>query len=218
MLPDFDDKFTDTPLSRMSRHRPFSAFCFPQIDLSLAYRGSVQSPSTNVRYAVVVVYEKVGKRTVPFDMVVPIMYVNNIPLNLAHIIWPLCKILTYGDPEDDFCMVQNESQEDKDMMFECACRNMYAKLQSYRLLREKFRLLVDVIGNSCVSCLYGYQYNTYDPLHMFDGHLLSKASLIGSGRGIRRVIFTHGHEYFFHMHLDDFIYSTDKYINPDNFL
>lgn len=218
MLPDFDDKFADTPLSRMSRHTPFSAFCFPQIDLSLAYRGSVQSPSTNVRYAVVVVYEKVSKRTVPFDMVVPIMYVNNIPLNLAHIIWPICKILTYGDPEDDFSITQYESQEDKDMMFECACRNMFAKQQSYRIIREKFRILVELIGNSSVRCLYGHQYSTYEPITEYHGGLLAKASLIGSGRGIRRVIFTHGHEYAFRRLFDDFIYSSDKYINPDNFL
>ena len=218
MLPDFDDKFAGTPLAYMSKHKPFSAFCFPQIDLTLAYRGSVRSPSETVRYAVMVAYEKVGKRTVPFDMVVPVLYANNIPLNLAHVIWPMCKLLTYGDPEDDFYTTSAESQQDKDMMFECVCRNMFAKQQSYRLLREKFRLLVDVIGNSSVRCFYGHQYNTFDPVSECNGNLLAKASLIGGCRGIRRVIFTHGHEYSVSMHLGDYIYGRDFYINPYNFL
>ena len=219
MLKQFEERYADTPLGRLQRVKPLSAFHFPQLDITLACRGSCRTAS-GLGFVSMVVFDSYTY-TKTFNIIVPVMFTSaDMVYNLGHVAWPMCRAMCFPDYDDMGYPVRDGSDEDKDIMFECICRNMYAKQKGNSLIRDKFRLLSDVIGNSNVSCYYGHQYRQMPFVRKYTCNILATANLMPYEKGIKRIIFTDGYMYHFET---IFANSHTKYeynscMKPDNFL
>lgn len=213
MLKQFNERYADTPLGRLEMKKPLSAYSFPQLELTLGYRGCITCSDGCVSYISIVLYDTEETKTHTLNMFIPMIYIGNLLPNFGHISWPMTRFMCYPDYADMMFPVWHEDKEVKDLMFDCVCRNVFAKNNCPDRIKNKLRVLSDIIGNSNVRCMVGSSYYGYDSMGC---HRLVRTSLVTPFR-IKRIIFTRGHSYHFMHTLSDTKYATDKYIQPDNF-
>lgn len=213
MLKQFNEKYADTPLGRLEMKKPLSAYSFPQLELTLGYRGCITCSESCVSYISVVLYDTEETKTHTLNMFIPVIYLGDILPNFGHISWPMTRFMCYPDYADMMFPAWHEDKDVRDIMFDCVCRNVFAKNNCPDRIKNKLRLLSDTIGNSNVACMVGSDYYGYNSIGC---HRLVRTALV-TPFIIRRIIFTRGHSYYFRHTLSDTKYATDKYIQPDNF-
>lgn len=213
MMKQFDERYADTKLGKLQRWKPLSAFIFPQLEMTIALRGSKFRASLGVDYAAMVIYDNTGRKTVRLDFIVPLFMHRTSYVNLGHVIFPLCQLAYPTDYSNLIPPLRNASNYDKDIMFDCMCRNVFAQRGCTDIIRKKLNVLERVIGNPTVDILYGHQFAT---------HGLCPENAESANRfifnDVRRILFVNGHALHFSYCLAYTKYVAPSYTDHHNFL
>jgi hypothetical protein len=213
MLKQFDERYADTRLGELQRCKPLSAFIFPQLEMTIAFRGSKPSPSLDVDYAAMVIYDNTGRKTVKLDFIVPIYRHTTDYVNLGQVMFPLCQLAYPTDCSHLISLLRNGNDLDEPIMFDCMCRNVFAQRGCTDIIRKKLNVLERIIGNPTVDILYGHQFTTH-------GLCPSNAELANRliFDDVRRILFVWGHAIHFGYCLEHTKYIDKFYVNHRNFL
>lgn len=213
MLKQFDERYADTRLGKLQRWKPLSAFIFPQLEMTIAYRGIKVSPSLDVDYTALVVYDNTGRKTVRLDFIVPIYRHTTEYVNLGQVMFPLCQLAYPIDYFHLISLLRNGSDLDEPMMFDCICRNVFAQRGCTDIIRKKLNVLERIIGNPTVDILYGHQF-------VKDGLLSDNAESANrfTFRDVSRILFVNGHAHHFGYCFAHTKYVDPFYVNHRNFL
>ena len=213
MLKQFDERYADTRLGKLQRWKPLSAFIFPQLEMTIALRGSKLSPSLGIDYAAMVIYDNTGGKTVRLDFIVPLFMHRTGYVNLGHIMFPLYQLACSTDCSYLIPPLRNASHYDKDVMFDCICRNAFAQKCCTDIIQKKLSALEYIIGNPTVDILYGHQFRT---------HGLCPDNAESANRfifnDVRRILFVNGHALHFEYYFEQTKYDSPFYIEYRNFL
>jgi hypothetical protein len=204
MLKQFDERYADTRLGKLQRWKPLSAFIFPQLEMTIAYRGIKVSPSFDVDYAAMVIYDNTGRKTVKLDFIVPIYRHRTDYVNLGQIMFPLCQLAYQTDYSHFISLLRNGSDLDEPIMFDCICRNVFAQIGCTDIIRKKLNVLERLIGNPTVDILYGHQFTTHG-LRPDNAESANRFSF----DGLRRILFVNGHAIHF-----GYCFAHTKYVDP----
>lgn len=213
MLKQFDERYADTTLGKLQRWKPLSAFIFPQLEMTIAFRGSKIRASLGVDYVAMAIYDNTGRKTVRLDFIVPLFMHPTEYVNLGHVMSPLCQLAHMTDYSHLIPPLIDASNYAKDIMFDCMCRNVFAQKGCTNIIRKKLCVLKNVIGNPTVDILYGHQF-------VKDGLIPSNAEYANrfTFRDVVRILFVNGHEPDFRYCLEHTKYTNPFYINHRNFL
>lgn len=213
MLKQFDERYADTRLGKLQRWKPLSAFIFPQLEMTIAYRGIKVSPSLDTDYAAMVIYDNTGRKTVKLDFIVPIFMHRTDYVNLGQVMFPLCQLAYPTDYSNLVSPIMSNSDPDKDVMFDCICRNVFAQRGCTDIIRKKLNVLERIIGNHTVYVLYGHQFTTYG-LRLDNAESANRFIF----DGVRRILFVRGHADCFGYCFAHTKYADPFYVNHRNFL
>lgn len=213
MLKQFDERYADTKLGKLQRWKPLSAFIFPQLEMTIAFRGSKPNPSLDVDYAAMVIYDNTGRKTVRLDFIVPIFMHRTNYVNLGQVMFPLCQFAYSTDYAYNIPPLRNGSDLDKDIMFDCMCRNVFAQKSCTSIIKKKLNVLEYIIGNPAVDIIYGHQF-TIHGLRTKDAESANRFIF----NEVRRILFVNNHTYYFRRCLEHTRYVDQFYINHRNFL
>lgn len=213
MLKQFDEHYADTKLGKLQRWKPLSAFIFPQLEMTIAFRGSELSPSLTVDYAAMVIYDNTGRKTVKLDFIVPLFMHRTTYVNLGQVIFPLCQLAYPTDYSHFITPLRDSSNHDKDIMFDCMCRNVFAQRCCTGIIKKKLNVLECAIGNSAVEILYGHQF-TKRGLCLDNAESANRLIF----NDVRRILFVNNHTYYFNRCLEYTRYTNSFYTNHRNFL
>lgn len=213
MLKQFDERYADTRLGELQRCKPLSAFIFPQLEITIALRGHKLRASLGFDYAAMAIYDNTGRKTVRLDFIVPLFMQPTEYVNLGHVLFPLYQLAYTTDYSNLIPPLRNGYRYDKDIMFDCMCRNMFAQKGCTGIIKKKLHVLERVIGNPTVDILHG---------HQFVAHGLCLDNAESANRfifdGVRRILFVNGHTIHFGYCLAHTRYVDPLYANHRNFL
>jgi hypothetical protein len=134
-------------------------------------------------------------------------------VNLGQIMFPLCQFAYSTDYSYHISPLRNGSDLDKDIMFDCMCRNVFAQKCCKGIIKKKLNVLECIIGNHAVGILYGHQFGK-DGLRWSNAEYANRFMF----HDVRRILFTNNHTCYFRRCLEYTRYIDQFYINHRNFL